>query len=237
MNLIRGYENLDLLKDTIKDKFDSYMNLYYKINDEQSKKTLYYRTMYDYTKDEYYLVKLQESMYKDSPFSSNEDIEMYGYINFLLIDDNYKKIIIKNSNSIIDNSIYVITNNNLSLKKELIDKGIKENKIYVFEKDKLERRKEKYYNESFININSDINLLNDTIDNESIIKVEEKIDVELLNEVLNNYRPILMIDISINNIFDIYNCIINYLEDYDIYVRHYSYADSETIIYLIPRRF
>ena len=54
---------------------------------------------------------------------------------------------------------------------------------------------------------------------------------------IKKYYPILMISVyhKINDIIELAKTVFNIRDDYDLYLRHYSYTKNETVLYFIPQ--
>ena len=75
----------------------------------------------------------------------------------------------------------------------------------------------------------------------SIIKMDiegsEKEAIIGAKETIKKYHPTLMICVyhKPNDTLELTKTILNIREDYDLYLRHYSYTKNETVLYCIPR--
>lgn len=76
----------------------------------------------------------------------------------------------------------------------------------------------------------------------SIIKMDiEGSEKEALigaSDTIKNYHPLLMICVyhKPNDVIELANTVFNIRDDYDLYLRHYSFTKNETVLYFVPKK-
>lgn len=91
------YMNLEKIQEVLNGtefKVEDYLELIEALDDEKSKLTLFYRILLDNTKDLYYKLMLEKSMYYSSNFFDIRDKYMYDFINYMLEKNRYKRMYI-----------------------------------------------------------------------------------------------------------------------------------------------